>query len=138
MKKKPISTIDRQIKYCETVFLTDIHSACTDRIAELSPVIQDQAMKFLQLVETLLAGITSIASEICWKYFEEINNCPKRHEELVSSRLERMALLINRDVDIIYEGLQLSTIDHMQRYIDREKSDPNREPYYTSDSDIPF
>ena len=124
--------------HIQTTFLTDLHSACADRIGELSPVIQDQAMKFLKFVETLLAGITAIGSEICWKYFEEINTCPKRHEQLVSSGLERMALLINRDVDIIYEGLQLSTIDHMQRYIDRQKSDPNREPYYTSDSDIPF
>ena len=138
LKEQPTAAIDRRINDRTPLPLTDIHDACADRIAELSPVVQDQASKFLRFVETLLAGIAGIAWETCRKYFEQINNCPKKHDELVSSHLEHMALLINHDVDIIYEGLQLSTIEHMQQYIDQIKSGPTREPYYSSDLQLPF
>ena len=109
-------------------------SACRQQdspssISELPLLVQAEVTKFLRFIDKVLGRLNTIATELCDGYLEDLRLCPENYDQLASYYVDLLARRIAKEVDTLYQVLQVSTIEHIEMWYERQSLENCREDH---------
>lgn len=113
----------------DTTCSADLQQDCSLPIAQLSPLVQAEAKRFVLFTEKVLGRLNSIATGLCRSYLEELRVCPENYDPLAAYHVELLARRIGKEVDALYQGLRVSTIDHIGTWYETRTLENSREDH---------
>ncbi len=97
-------------------------------------MIQPEATKFLRFVDKVLDRLTSIVRELCDGYLEELQYCPQNYDQLATYHVDLLARRIGKEVDALYQALCISTIEHLELWVERQILETSKEEHQETPS----
>ncbi len=98
-------------------------------ISDLPLLVQAEVTKFLRFIDKVLGRLNSIATQLCDGYLEELRLCPENYDQLASYHVDLLARTIAKEVDALYQVLQVSTIEHIEMWYERQSLENCREDH---------
>ena len=103
-------------------------------ISELSLLVQAETTKFLSFVDKVLDRLNSVATGLCDEYLEELRLCPENYDRLATYYVDLLARRIGKEVDALYQALRVSTIEHIEIWIERQDLKAGKEEHQETPS----
>ncbi len=103
-------------------------------ISDLPLLVQAEVTKFLRFIDKVLGRLNTIATELCDGYLEELRLCPENYDQLASYHVDLLARTIAKEVDALYQVLQVSTIEHIEMWYERQSLENSREDHQETKS----
>ena len=98
-------------------------------ISDLPLLVQAEVTKFLRFIDKVRGRLNSIATQLCDGYLEELRLCPENYDQLASYHVDLLARTIAKEVDALYQVLQVSTIEHIGMWYERQSLENCREDH---------
>ena len=83
-------------------------------------MVQPEATKFLRVINTVLNRLDSTCAQISDEYLQELKHSPEHYDRLATYHVDLLARYIAKEVDILYKGLRVSSIEHIEMRYQRE------------------
>jgi len=131
---KPTEQRIHLIAHCTRPRPADTQWECSLPISELPPLVQAEASKFLRFIDKVLGRLNSVATELCDGYLEELQYCPENYDRLAAYHVDLLARRIGKEVDSLYQALCISTIEHIEMWVERQSPDTGREEHQETPS----
>jgi hypothetical protein len=113
---------------------TDLRQDSCPAISELPLSVQPEALKFLHLIDKVLGRLNSVVTGLCDGYLQELQLCPDDYDRLAAYYVDLLARSIGKEVDALYQALQVSTIEHIEMWYERESLQTSREQHQETTS----
>ncbi len=126
---QPIHLTPHRTRRQETACPADLQRECSLPISELPSLVQPEATKFLRFVDKVLDRLTSIVRELCDGYLEELRLCLQNYDRLASYHVDLLARRIGKEVEALYQGLRVSTIEHIELWVERQSLKTSEEEH---------
>ncbi len=127
--EKQIKPFLHPTSHLDTTCPADLQQDCSLPIAQLSPLVQAEARRFVLFTEKVLGRLNNIATGLCRSYIEELRVCPENYDQPAAYHVELLARRIGKEVDALYQGLRVSTIDHIGTWYEKRTLENRREGY---------
>jgi len=112
----------------------DLQQDSSPQISELPLVVQPEATKFLRFLDKVIGRLNIIVMEICNAYLEELRLCPESYDLLATYHVDLLARKIGKEVDALYQALCVSTIEHIELWVERQSLDTGRKEHQETPS----
>lgn len=103
-------------------------------ISELPLLVQAEASKFLRLINKVLGRLNSVVTGLCDEYLEELQLCPEDYDRMATYHVDLLARRIAKEVDTLYRALQVSTIEHIEMWYERQSLETSSEEHQETTS----
>jgi len=119
-KEQRIHLIPHCTRLQETTCPTDHQQECSSPISELPLLAQAEANKLLRFLDKVIGRLNIIVMEICNAYLQELRLCPENYDRLATYHVDLLARKIGKEVDALYQALCVSTIEHIELWVERQ------------------
>jgi hypothetical protein len=133
-KEQRIHLIPHCTRLQETTCPTDHQQECSSPISELPLLAQAEANKLLRFLDKVIGRLNIIVMEICNAYLQELRLCPENYDRLATYHVDLLARKIGKEVDALYQALCVSTIEHIELWVERQSLDTGRKEHQETPS----